>query len=655
MAKSIRIKSLELMNFKGIRELKIEFGDKTTDICGRNGSGKTTIFDAFTYVLFGKDSRDRKDFNIKTLDENNKPIPRLTHEVKCVLSVNGEDIELIRRYNEKWTKKRGSAVEEFTGHEEERFYNGVPCSVKEYASKVSAFCDETVFKFITNPLHFTAQKTDIQRAMLFRMAGGIHDEEVAEGNSEFLSLLEKLTGKTLDEYKREIAAKKRRIKDAVDGIPARIDERKRDFYNEEDWPMLEAQLEDTKAQLADADKQLTDISEAYRAKDTKKGELWAELAKVRSSKARRADAIESELLKSYREGAQRLIDIRARLDTIERNKVSVKAEIEALTAEQAKLSDERSKLLDEWRAIKAETLTFDEEQFTCPTCGRKYEPEEIEAKQVEMSEKFQQRKAARLEQNRKQGLAVKERIEAASETIDNLEARIAQLDRDAEQLKSDPIFSHQQEKPETASVVAADREVIELTNKETDIQNQIAAMDEKAPDTSDIQARKGELMAAISELEQRLSRREQNRRNSERIAELEIELQQQSQALAELEGEEYTIAQFSKARVNRIEERINSMFKVVRFKMFEQQLNGGEIETCEAMVNGVPFSDLNSAGRINAGLDIINAICNFEGVYAPIFIDNAESVNAMMPTTSQTIRLVVTEDKSLVVNKSLTI
>ena len=126
-------------------------------------------------------------------------------------------------------------------------------------------------------------------------------------------------------------------------------------------------------------------------------------------------------------------------------------------------------------------------------------------------------------------------------------------------------------------------------------------------------------------------------------------MQAQSQALADLEAIEYTITQFAKAKVEHIEKRVNALFKVVRFKMFNQQLNGGETPTCEAMVNGVPYSDLNNAGRINAGLDIINAICNFEGVYAPIFIDNAESVNELMPTTSQTIRLIVTEDENLVI------
>ena len=649
MAKTIKLKSLELLNFKGIRELKVEFNDDKTNVCGQNGSGKTTLFDAFTYVLFGKDSRDRKDFNIKTLDENNKPIPRLPHEVKCVLEVDGESIELCRRYCEKWTKKRGSAYEEFTGHEEERFYNGVPCSVKEYAAKVSAICDEAVFKFITNPLHFTSQKTDIQRTMLFRMAGGVSDEEVAKGDSAFLALLDKLTGKTLDEYKREVAAKKRRIKEAVEGIPARIDERRRDFYPEEDWPILEAQLEETKAQLAAADKSLADLSEAYRAKDSKRMEIWRELAKVRDAKMERTQEIEAQLLEGYHKQLEELNSIKARLNAISAQRVSLMNALDEKQDKLQELNQKRSGLLEQWKAIKAETLKFDDDQFVCPTCGRKYEPDEIESKQQEMSERFQQDKAKRLELNKQIGLRTKDAIAAVEGEIKTVRETLATLEIESSSLEDSPLLRLKIERPETEGIVAADKRIIELANKETDLKNQIEAMGQGAPDTSEIQAKKAQLMAAIKELDTKLGRRELNKRNAERIAELEAELQAQSQELADLEGIEYTIAQFSKARVNALEGRVNAMFKLVSFKMFEQQINGGEVETCEAMVDGVPFSDLNNAGRINAGLDIINAICEHDGVYAPIFIDNAESVNQLLPTTSQTIRLFVTEDKNLVI------
>lgn len=204
MSKRIIITRMDFLNFKGIRDLTVDFDSDLTSIYADNGLGKTSIFDGFTWVLFGKDSKDRKSFGIKTYDESGKTIPRIPHEVTVTLLVNGEEVTLCRRYNEKWTKKRGSAEEVFDGHEEERLYNGVPCSVKEYNDKIAAICSEDVFKFITNPLHFTKQKAEVQRQMLIQMAGGVSDTEIAQGNADFENLLSKLTGKNLEEYKRDI-------------------------------------------------------------------------------------------------------------------------------------------------------------------------------------------------------------------------------------------------------------------------------------------------------------------------------------------------------------------------------------------------------------------------------------------------------------------
>ena len=217
--------------------------------------------------------------------------------------------------------------------------------------------------------------------------------------------------------------------------------------------------------------------------------------------------------------------------------------------------------------------------------------------------------------------------------------------------KSSSLYLNELVVPETESVIAADKRYIDLCNQETELKNQIEneTATDTGSDTSELVEGKGTLQSTIDELKKMLSKKDIIKRNNERIAELETMMRKQSQEVAELEGIEFTIASFSKARIEAVERKINGMFHIVRFKMFDTQINGGEVETCEATVNGVPFSDLNDAGRINAGLDIINAICGSNGVYAPIFIDNAESVNELLPTQSQKIRLVVSTDKELVI------
>ncbi|MBO5874523.1 MAG: hypothetical protein J6Q35_05805, partial [Rikenellaceae bacterium] len=179
-----------------------------------------------------------------------------------------------------------------------------------------------------------------------------------------------------------------------------------------------------------------------------------------------------------------------------------------------------------------------------------------------------------------------------------------------------------------------------LRNKATDLQNQLN-QEITAPATSDLSERKRAIEDNIRNNKVWLADRERIANNNKRIAELEKEYTESQAQLAELEGVEYNIQQFSKARIEQVESRINGMFNLVKFKMFEQQINGGEIETCEATVNGVPFSDLNDAMKINAGLDIINAISRANGIVAPIFIDNRESVCEIVSGLAQIVNLIV--------------
>lgn len=646
MSKRIVITRMKFLNFKGIRDLTVDFDSDQTSIYADNGLGKTSIFDGFTWVLFGKDSKDRKNFGIKTYDETGKAIAKIPHEVTVTLLVNGEEVTLCRRYNEKWTKKRGSAEEVFDGHEEEREYNGVPCSVKEYNDKIAAICTEEVFKFITNPLYFTKQKADVQRQMLIQMAGGVSDTEIAQGNADFENLLAKLTGKNLEEYKREVQAKKRRIKSELDMIPSRIDERKRDMPEAEDWASIESELASKNTQLDNIEQQLLDASKAANEANKRRAEL---IRKHYAAKSELAFKIKEEHLAEYRKQQSARNELVSKINSEERAIDALQSEIQEYDRRLAALAETRNSLLEEWKSINAEQLTFNEDEFICPTCKRRFEVDEIESRQQELSETFSRNKAQHLELNKQKGLEVKARREAAENAKAQAEVNIASKRAWIDEQKSSSLYLNELVEPETESVIAADKRYIDLCNQATELKNQIENEQVSEIDNSELLEGKATLQSSIDELKNMLSKKDIIQRNNERIAELETMMRKQSQEVAELEGIEFTIASFSKARIEAVERKINGMFSIVKFKMYEQQINGGEVETCEATVNGVPFSDLNDAGRINAGLDIINAICVSNGVYAPIFIDNAESVNELLPTQSQKIRLVVSTDKELVI------
>ena len=638
MKKEVRIKEMKFLNFKGLRDLTVDFNDKTTNIYGRNGSGKSTIFDGFTWLMFGKDSQDRKVFNIKTLDENGIAIPRIPHEVSAILDVNGEEIEITRRYNEKWTKERNSATEKFTGHEEERLYNGVPCSVKEFNEKIDAICPENVFKFITSPLYFMSQKMQTQRDMIFRMAGGISEEDVAKGNEEFENLLKKLTGKSLEEYQREINAKKRRIKNEIESIPSRIDERKRDVPEKENWKALETELAEKVKERSAIKEQILDESKAYEQASADRMEKAKELNKVRSEKSELEYSIEEKSLKKYHAELSKKQQREQALENEKRTLSRYESDLKEKSNLLSKLNEKRSSLIAEWKSIKANQLTFKEDDFSCPTCERPFEVDRIDSIRDEVTNKFNTEQANKLDLNKQLGLRTKESIDTLTNEIKGLEELIIEVKKNIENLELENRLSGALQKPDVD--YNSDKKYIDLCNKETDLVNQLEEEIE-APSNESLEIKETEVNAAIDELKKRLAKKDAIDKNNQRIHELETMHRIQSQELTELEGVEYIIQSFTKACRESMESKVDEMFEVVKFKLFDYQINGAEIETCEATVDGVPFSDLNSAGKINAGLDIINAISRFEEIHAPIFIDNRESVSVIPEMDAQVINLIV--------------
>lgn len=646
--KQVIIKKLSLLNFKGIRELEINFNESVTSISGCNGSGKTTVFDAFTWLMFGKDSEDRKAFNIKTLDASGKAIEKIPHEVTAVLTVNGEEITLCRRFKEKWVRKRGSVKDEFTGHEEERLYNDVPMSVKDWTEKINAICTEETFKFITNPNYFPMQKADAQRAMLMRMAGDVSDEEIAFGNDDFQALLGQLTGKTMEEYKREIAAKKRTIKAEIETIPARIEECKRMMPESENWQELEAELEGRQKLLANVEGQISDKATAFTEASNERMKKSKRVGELKSERLDLEFKIKNQVQADYNEQRNKQLALQRQVQNDELDLKNNETMLKGYDGEMTRLKENREALLKEWREINARQLVFDENAFVCPTCGRQLEIDDIERKQGEMTAKFNARKAADLGEINRKGDANKERMNEVEALISGCKAKIAELQERIKKAKENELYAATLTAPDATPAIEADAEYQRLTSEIEALEKELA-VPTTAPDTAELSEKKRQYAADIDEMKAKLAKRDTINRTNQRISELETQLRNQSDELSGLEGTEFTMAAFSKARIEAVESRINHLFSIVRFKMFETQINGGEVETCEATVDGVPYSDLNNAMKINAGLDIINAICKSEGVTAPIFIDNAESINELMPTESQMIRLVVTEDDTLIV------
>lgn len=653
--KKIILKSLALVNFKGVRDFSIAFNDGITTVCGDNGTGKTTLYDAYLWLLFGKDSTGRSDgangFNVKTTGEDGKPIYRLEHSVTAVLEVDEKEIKLQRSLVEKWQKVNGT-TEEVMKDETQYFINDVRTGTKkEYQAEISEIIPEDVFRMITNPYYFTSLGAETQKDMLLEMVGNIDDEEVAATDPDFLALLDQINGTSLAKWAREIAAKKRACNDALATIPASIETAQKLMPESENWTVLEKQLKEVQDRVKEIDAQIADKSalndEAYKRKMAlmkQQADKRIKLQDRENTIRMEANAAHNKALSDIQQMENELSINQKNLDSYRNDKMNVDGKIDELNG---KLVEMR----EQFKAVAKEQFPEPSgDVLVCPTCGEPYKGENLENAIAKLRGNFEQSKSKRQKDIQTKGKQYKAEYDRAVEQQTKLTGLIAKLEDDALEIKGNieikknniPVAGNADE------AIANDKECIGLRNDIAEIANQLQVEVPQA-DVSELQSEKADSNAAIADINKRLGKRAMIERVNKEIADLEEKRIANNQAKADLEKWEDVYLRFQKAKDEVLMQRINGLFNVVSFSFVKEQKNGGEKVTCYCMVNGVPYADVNACGKVNAGLDIINAICATKGISAPIFIDNRESFNQIIPTISQIVNLKVSNDKQLTI------
>ena len=673
--KNIVIQKINLINFKGLRNQEITF-NKSTNIFGDNGTGKTTIFDAFTWILFGKDSTDRKDFQIKTLDKDNVVIPQIEHEVSAILLVDGEEVSIRRILKENWVKKRGSLESEFSGNVTDYYWNEVPMQQKEFQTKVSQILDEAVFKMITNPLAFNQMKWQDRRNALIQIVGEVSDSELASGNSEYENLIAQLTnGKTLEDYRKQIAASIKKAKEDLKAIPTRVDEISRSKPEAFDFLKLSVDLEKRQSDLGKVDEEISDSNKAFQSKldgqkdqKIKANNLKAEIQSIEDNSEREAKEKTKPDTSTLDKLNFKLKETEENLETANNGLTTLNSKVITLENQIAGVNSKMETKRQEWADENSKELNFSKDDCTCKMCNINFETDLIESKKVEMLSNLETKKSemlsnfratkdAKLLEIQKQGTALGEEktnlekeLEALKVRIENGKTHIASIQDEIKNVKTEI-------ETEKAKLVPADEmqedliyESILSMNadykaKKTELEALEATIEEiPAVDNLELVEKRKSLVSEIDEIKSKLQNETQINSVNQRIESLQKEESALAQQIANVEKTQFVIENFNKLKIDTLEQKINSKFKFVNFKMFETQINGGEVECCDCLIDGVPFSDANTASKINAGLDIINTLCEFYQVTAPIFIDNRESIVKLIDIESQIVNLIVSED-----------
>lgn len=645
----MRLLNLSLKNFKGIKSFTLDTQGEDVNIYGDNATGKTTIFDAFTWLLFDKDSQNKKDFEIKTLDSDGQPIHGLDHEVEATLELNnGKTLTLKKIYREKWTKKRGSATAEFTGHTVDHFIDGVPVKKGEYEAKIADIVDENVFKLLTNPKYFNEQlHWKDRRKILLEVCGDVSDGEVIASDSSLSRLPEILGNRSLEDHRKVIQARRAEINKELEKIPVRIDEVQRSLpnTNEADLKAISSEISAFRARERDLLEQLTQAESGGAVAEKTKllRKLEGELLELKNQHRSRFEIDIQEKQKLLSQAKDKYNDLLVALRGMEK---LVELRKEEITSLNSRLVQLRAK----WHEVNDKQFEF-EQSDTCPTCGQKLPVEKLEAARNKALAQFNQEKAEKLESISTEGKQLKAKVVELETEVAELEKKIAdtrtQIGKaefavDAYSKEVEFLRSEQSNYDASPACVSKLKEIEEL---EAQI-GQLKAGSQEVID--ELKEQLNDVREEIAEREQLINQIHAREQGLKRIEELKAQERQLAAEYEELERQLYLTEQFIRTKVNLLEEKINSRFKLARFKLFDVQVNGALVETCETLYKGVPYSSLNNAARINIGLDIINTLAEHYNFTAPIFIDNAEAVTELIKTKGQMIKLIVSEpDKFL--------
>lgn len=635
------IKKIALQNFKGCKKAATyTFDGKNATVCGVNGSGKTTIFDAFTWLLFGKDSLDNAKFEVRPLDADGKQIDNVEICASAILEIDGKEVELKKTQKQNWVKKRGSEHPVLQGNVNSFEIDGYPRSEKEYKEYINGIVSDDLFKMLTNPAYFPNMPWKDQRATIMKFASEVSDIELATSDSRFAELLQEIEkAPSTDDIKNKYQKSLNELKKKQVELPVRIDEVSKSKVDI-DVAELELGRNALKEQIAENKAKQEDISKQYEEYQ-KLSDGIMELKFAEGDLQRKANeelvSKKKELQSQIDEKNEYLLNIGNGIQRNNREIAGYENDIESGTKE-------RNRLAEQWKSVNAEV--FDESTTICPTCHRELPTEEIES----LRSAFEKSKAERLAKIEKDGMECKQDIDNAKEMIpklqecnkdnlankEKLEKEVSDLEKQLSELPASIDISGTEEYKAIQKQIAEKEQALSQMNNADEIRQTLKIELE-------------DLQAQLTAVEKQIALSENNIKIDERIDELQTEQREVAQKISDQEKMLYLLDEFIKYKLDKISDSINAMFDGISFKLFDIQLNGGVKEVCECTVNGVPYGSLNNGHRIIAGLQIIKALQKLYGAYLPIFIDNAESVNDFnLPDMDcQIIGLKVTENKEL--------
>ncbi|HCD19432.1 ATPase [Macrococcoides caseolyticum subsp. caseolyticum] len=640
---NLKLKQLIIKDFQGIKEHSFNFDGQNATIYGQNGSGKTTTATALQWLLFDKNLQG-KQIDVVPLDKENNELYELIPHVTAVFDKDGQELKLTKESFPKYMKNKMTGAKEYTkSRTGKQYIDDVPFTITNFKKEISEIIDEDIFKLVTNIHTFNDLHWTDRRKILFEVCGQLKDEEIIESNKELEPLVEILKNKSVEDQKKVIKDKLKKTNDDIEDIPVRINEA---TLSKVEVTNTDINVDEVKQQIADFESQIHSINN---------GSEEIELRNQISQKKNELKLLEQN---HSSDNQSNINNLKSKLSLEESNKLNFESKVRMINQSINDNKTNRELKLKEYKEVDAEIKEVEASEHvatvddTCSCCGQALPLEKIESAKQKALEQFNKKKSSKLEQLNQRKQTLLEQGKQFKPTIEKLES-----DLQTEQKKVDDV---QKVIDSLKSRIESLSNELIPVNETTEYKSILEEINQLNHQRSNIAEMNKEKVNAIREEIYKLDQKvlefnkhqasiDNNKRIDERIKELRIQEEELISIKEELNYQLYLIDEFNRTKVKTIEESINNKFKMARFKLFDEKKNGNIEETCITTFEGIEFGrGLNTAAMINVGLDIINTLTAHYNVYAPIFIDNAESVTNVYQTNSQQIELKVSEgDKEL--------
>lgn len=627
----IKLQEIAINNFKGIRFLKLNMEGKDSNIQGANGSGKTTIYKAYFWCITGKTLEPNE--TVQTLDQDNNIVHKIETSVVLTLLIDDSyEVTLERKLVEKW-RALGMPDEQFTGTEQKRFFNEIPLSNAEFNAKLNTICDLDKWVLLSNINTFMSLKVEDRRKMLMDMAGEVNEEELMKPYTAVERAVN-VEKKSVEELQKQTLSTKKRSNDELKTIPSQIDAQDRLKVNA-DFSVISKERDKIQNEIADVERLLEGSTEELEASKAHREKVQ----KLRE----KYDAAVKDWNLSYNKSIEIAEkDIAVAKKELEEAQKEKKEHTESLVNKATLLKEKEEQFelkKEEWNKVNQRTFT--EETLTaCPTCGHIFTEEEKATKTNLAIEHF----------NADKSKLLKVLLDEAGV----LKQQILVLTGDYNEAKQ--IIAPQIETRVNAKETAFNEKVqalasLKLHNIDTDgeilaLKKELEKAEANAPSVANddsknhLRAKKQELTARRDELTKILAGEDTNNRIEDEKKRLNARATELAQIVADCDNTLYQIMEYKKAKVATIEDKINGLFQLARWRFFKKNIGNDDYsEVCECLHNGVDYNSTNAADKINLGVDIVASIGKAYGLEVPVWVDFRESVADLLEVDTQVISL----------------